>query len=127
MIWNYGGKYNGYDVNKLPDDYLEWVINNAKNRSMKETAQKILDFRKKGKMDAPKNSPDKANKVSKDALIRALCLLIATRMDKENPFSALPDVIKYVVFNEIPMNAPEPKDEPKLDEEFKNPFLEGME
>ena len=125
MIWKFGGKYNGKDVNSLPDDYLDWVINNAKNREMRETAQKIIEFRKNGKMSpAPKTSSKSDN-----ALVRGLCLLIATNIDKDNPYSVLPEVIKYVVFNEIPMTPPPAiEDEPKTTaEEFNNPFLEGLE
>ena len=136
MKWNFKGKYYGYDVNNLPDDYLQWVVENARNIDMKNTAKKIIDFRKSGGIKS--SSTDKktfipSSRSTTESLIRALCLLIATRMDEEDPFRAMPTVVKYVVFNEIPMKemaeqkeSPEPP-ESELPEDFNNPFLEGLE
>ena len=131
MEWNFKGKYHGYDVNKLPEDYLEWVVQNINNSDMKRTAQKILEFRKSGKMGGSTVKKTVAPKVGNEALIRGLCLLIASNMDKESPFRTLPQVVKYVVFNEIPMNEiaekEKPVEESPNNNEINNPFLEGLE
>ena len=99
---------------------------------MKSTAQKIIDFRKSGNMKTSSTAQKTFAPKDNGAITRALCLLIASNIDKENPFRALPMVVKYVVFNEIPMNEmvestdKPPQPSPTVEEASNNPFLEGL-
>jgi hypothetical protein len=140
MIWTYGKKYNGWDVNKVPTNYLEWAVNNAENSEMKEAAMKVLNFRASrgdGNVGTPANQsrtqPGEQYKGSHTAktdpmLLRAVTLLCAVTMDPMNPWKELDHAIKYIGFGQTPtlsqvLTEPEPKagfvgTEPKQEEQF---------
>ena len=128
MNWEHRGKYQGKNVNDLPDSYVQWAIENASG-DMKADAQRIKDFRKNKGMWGQSDSGGRTTRSSgarktDPTTLRYKILDLSIKMDTKNPWQYVEAVGDYLTQGKKPDFAKEPMPEPKVQEDFdpENPF-----
>ena len=107
ITWPVKGKFENYDINKVPTDYLNWYIANGQKPDAVELAKKALAYRAtKGETTTQTTGkpPGQSQELTEYQAVhaRALMLELAIQINPKMPWSALDQVRKYVVFGEAP-------------------------
>jgi uncharacterized protein (DUF3820 family) len=109
ITWKIKGKFEGQDINKLPDDYLAWYATNGKNAEAVKLANAAIAYRAKQEGTTATQSTDTAATQQSTQInefqalsIRARMLELAIQINPKMPWSALPQVRGYVVEGKLP-------------------------
>lgn len=132
MIWDFKGKHQGKNINDVPTDYLEWILENSKNTDARSTAKKALDYRASrgesgGSSYQGKSSDEQMIKnifdpEKIDMFIRGIILTTCVFRDPVNPWEFFQEHMRYVVFNEAPKPKKVTEEKPHLSDENFDPF-----